>query len=166
MGRVCVICGVGIEHRQSSFLTCSAECSVQLRLVRGRIKAAEYRAANPEKVKQSRRKSYHNRADFRREESRRYYEKNAKDIKERAHQWRKDNPEKVKANSKRYYEDNADALRERARLYAIEHANERREYRSRTSSDSSRKRREKYSKAQAALLLIQDIETKGLEALL
>jgi hypothetical protein len=115
MERTCVICGVGIEHRQKSFLTCTPECSAERRRRDNREKAAMRRAANPEKIKQQRRASYLRNRGKRLAEARQYYRENIDERRAYSAEWNRKNAERKQDYNREYHQRHADKLREKAR---------------------------------------------------
>lgn len=137
--RTCVICGGGIEHRHLNATSCGADrCTAEMK----RCSLMMWKREHPDKV---------------REYARDRYQRRRKEILERERTARStpEAKEKARNQKRRHRENNSEIYRERSRRYAEknrEKINDRAAERSRN--------------ARAALKLINEIEVKGLEALL
>lgn len=146
MRKQCVMCGGEFEARNQTYRSCSPECRREwrLRADRERNRVINLTPALLEAKRTRGRAFYHRNIETERLRNRARYRANVEH--ERA----------IRRESKRRYrEQNPEKARREAALYAKENRGRRREY----------ERRYREERA-AALRLVRDLQSKGLEALL
>lgn len=158
MIKQCVICGSEFEARGST-ITCSPEHSKANR----RKLIRDWNSRNPDKRLQICRVSKANTPQYKkdqhrdtdRERKRRQYENNKEEARQRAVEYRAKNREKISLSRRAEYAKNPEQHRDRSLQWRLE------------NPDKVRKQSlRRQNKIKAALLLVAELESKGLEALL
>lgn len=142
--RTCVICGVGIDRRPMQAIVCSKSCAT----VRHRFTSRRWKDGNKDAIRENDVRSYYRNHDQRLAQKRAYYEENAEVRRTKA---RASFEKRKSADPQKIFEQQK-AARER---YLAK-------YPGRTKAAQ-----EKFRQTRAAALkLVHELQSKGLEALL